>query len=153
MTLAPPPRLPLHQCFENLTGMVELPKAPSHSYAVDGRCYGAHADARLWHARLRRMLMEKLVIIHELGLVDGLSVHGKISKFCKCDVCVQAKIRRSTTPRTSPAADIPRLAGHTEGDTNQDRERRQAGFTKVCGTFTPKVHHIFYICGAERETS
>ena len=93
--------------------MVDFPKAPSHSYAVDGRCYGAHADARLWHDRLRHMPMEKLALIHELGLVDGISIHGKIPKSCKCELCVQAEIRCSETPRTSPAADIPWFVGHT----------------------------------------
>ena len=208
-------QLPLHHCFNVVTDNSNAPTAPMHSFAVDGTCYGAHADARLWHARLRHMPMDKLALIHELGLVDGLSVHGKIPKSCRCDVCMQSKIRRSATPRKSPAADIPWCVGHTvstdvksvpytsmngykyvicfvdhysrlsfcyfmrlknesakvikdflremhrlgvkvrtvqsdrgseyfsqEGDTQQDRDRRQAEFTKVCDTFTPKVHHV-----------
>ena len=102
----------LHQCFENVTSMVDFPRASSQSYAANGRCYGAHTDACLWNDRLQQMPKEKLALILELSLVDGLSVHGKIPRSCKCDVCVQAKIRRSATPRTSPAAGIPVLVGH-----------------------------------------
>jgi hypothetical protein len=54
-----------------------------------------------------------LTLNHKLGLVDGLSVHGKIPRSCRCDVCVQAKIRHIATPRTSPAADVLWFVGQT----------------------------------------
>ena len=98
----------------DLTQVLEPgPPDPATSYSISGTCYGAHANAQLWHRRLRHTSMEVLSKVHEHHLVDGFSLHGKVPKSCACDVCRQAKIRRRANVRESPYGDAATFVGHT----------------------------------------
>ena len=188
---------------------------PATTYSLHGICYGAHADAKLWHRRVRHTSMETLKRVREHHLVEGFSLHGKIPSSCPCDVCRQAKIRRRANVRESPYHEAATYVGHTvstdvkslpyasirgykyvivyvdhysnlsvcyfmrhknetastlqkylremqrlgvtvrtiqsdrgseyfaqEGSTHQDRDRRQAEFTRICQEAPHLVHHV-----------
>jgi hypothetical protein len=44
---------------------------PAATYSLHGICYGAHADAKLWHRRVRHTSMETLKRVREHHLVEG----------------------------------------------------------------------------------
>ena len=85
----------------------------TQSYVVNGSTFGAAADIKLWHKRMRHAPVDKLLRIFKHNLVQGFKVSGRMSTYCDCDSCKQANIRRVPAQNIREVEDVASYFGHT----------------------------------------
>ena len=102
-----------------------------HSFAANGVSF-LSGDLDLWHRRMRHFSKPKLKRIWSLGLVDGFHLVGNTNPDCRCDVCVQAKIRAQPSPTYSKAPPTTRAIGeHVSTDVKSLSYQSFEGFKYV----------------------